>query len=175
MPREGKHPRTGGRFGVTGTGRCKAAGGGCGIHTRPYGAPPSPRYRGRLAPGRVSRAGNMETSLGSAPPEAARWADRKRGGRAPERKGKLEAMAGGCSCTTPVWRGGRWVVPAVTEVRSARRVNGPEGPPRNAPSSGTGSTGGRRSSGYGGCGSGSSRRLRIPGPRGTPPGATARH
>jgi RNA-directed DNA polymerase len=39
----------------------------------------------------------------------------------------------GYSFTTPVWEGGRWVVPAVAEVRAARKANGPEGPPRKAP------------------------------------------
>ena len=41
----------------------------------------------------------------------------------------------GYSFTTPVWEGGRWVVPAVAEVavEAARIVNGPEDQPRNAP------------------------------------------
>jgi len=40
----------------------------------------------------------------------------------------------GYSFTTPVWEGGRWVVPAVTEVKSQPRiVNGPEDQPRDAP------------------------------------------
>jgi hypothetical protein len=41
----------------------------------------------------------------------------------------------GYSFTTPVWEGGRWVVPAVAEVAvtAARIVNGPEDQPRNAP------------------------------------------
>src|SRR6516162_11384700 len=41
----------------------------------------------------------------------------------------------GYSFTTPVWEGGRWVVPAVAEVMvtAARIVNGPEDQPRNAP------------------------------------------
>ncbi len=51
----------------------------------------------------------------------------------PEPKGKLDAMTG-YSFTTPVWEGGRWVVPAVAEVKSqARIVNGPEDQPRDAP------------------------------------------
>src|SRR6516164_1114409 len=54
--------------------------------------------------------------------------------RPPEPKGKLDAMTG-YSFTTPVWEGGRWVVPAVAEVavEAARIVNGPEDQPRNAP------------------------------------------
>jgi RNA-directed DNA polymerase len=41
----------------------------------------------------------------------------------------------GYSFTTPVWEGGQWVVPAVTEVtvKAARIVNGPEDQPRDAP------------------------------------------
>ena len=41
----------------------------------------------------------------------------------------------GYSFTTPVWEGGRWVVPAVAEVtvKAARIVNGPEDQPRDAP------------------------------------------
>jgi len=41
----------------------------------------------------------------------------------------------GYSFTTPVWEGGRWVVPAVAEVtvNAARIVNGPEDQPRDAP------------------------------------------
>jgi len=35
----------------------------------------------------------------------------------------------GYSFTTPVWEGGKWVVPAISEVRAARRANGPEGQP----------------------------------------------
>jgi len=53
--------------------------------------------------------------------------------RAPEPKGKLDAMTG-YSFTTPVWEGGRWVVPAMAGVTAAARiVNGPEDQPRNAP------------------------------------------
>src|SRR5260370_15901369 len=40
----------------------------------------------------------------------------------------------GYSFTTPVWEGGRWVVPAIAEVKAAPRANGPEGRPRDAPS-----------------------------------------
>ena len=40
----------------------------------------------------------------------------------------------GYSFSTPVWEGGQWVVPAVAEVRAARKANGPEDQPRNAPS-----------------------------------------
>jgi RNA-directed DNA polymerase len=41
----------------------------------------------------------------------------------------------GYSFTTPVWEGGRWVVPAVAEVTvtAARIVNGPEDQPRDVP------------------------------------------
>jgi len=40
----------------------------------------------------------------------------------------------GYSFSTPVWEGGQWVAPAVTEVTAAARiVNGPEDHPRNAP------------------------------------------
>jgi RNA-directed DNA polymerase len=39
----------------------------------------------------------------------------------------------GYSFTTPVWEGGRWVVPAIAGVRAAPRANGPEDPPRAAP------------------------------------------
>jgi RNA-directed DNA polymerase len=39
----------------------------------------------------------------------------------------------GYSFSTPVWEGGQWVVPAVTEVRAAREANGPEGQHRKAP------------------------------------------
>jgi RNA-directed DNA polymerase len=40
----------------------------------------------------------------------------------------------GYSFTTPVWEGGKWVVPAVTEVKSqARMANGPEDQPRDVP------------------------------------------
>ena len=40
----------------------------------------------------------------------------------------------GYSFTTPVWEGGRWVVPAITEVTAvAPRANGPEDPPRDVP------------------------------------------
>jgi RNA-directed DNA polymerase len=46
-------------------------------------------------------------------------------GKAPEPKGKLDAMTG-YSFTTPVWEGGKWAVPAVAEVRVARIANGPE-------------------------------------------------
>ena len=53
--------------------------------------------------------------------------------RAPEPKGKLDAMTG-YSFTTPVWDGGQWVAPAVAGVTAAARiVNGPEDQPRNAP------------------------------------------
>src|SRR5580692_3288448 len=53
--------------------------------------------------------------------------------RSPEPKGKLDAMTG-YSFSTPVWDGGTWVTPAVTEVTAiARRANGPEDQPRNAP------------------------------------------
>ena len=53
---------------------------------------------------------------------------------APEPKGKLDAMTG-YSFTTPVWEGGRWVVPVVAgvAVKAARIVNGPEDQPRDAP------------------------------------------
>src|SRR5712691_8629036 len=36
----------------------------------------------------------------------------------------------GYSFTTPVWEGGRWVIPAIAEVRAAPKANGPEGQPR---------------------------------------------
>ena len=40
----------------------------------------------------------------------------------------------GYSFSTPVWEGGQWVTPAVTEVTAAARIaNGPEDQPRNAP------------------------------------------
>ena len=39
----------------------------------------------------------------------------------------------GYSFTTPVWEGGKWVVPAVAEVTATRIANGPEDQPRNAP------------------------------------------
>jgi RNA-directed DNA polymerase len=52
--------------------------------------------------------------------------------RTPEPKGKLDAMTG-YSFSTPVWEGGRWVVPAVAEVKAARRANGPEGQHRDEP------------------------------------------
>jgi RNA-directed DNA polymerase len=39
----------------------------------------------------------------------------------------------GYSFTTPVWEGGKWVVPAIAEVRVAPRANGPEDPPRDVP------------------------------------------
>ena len=40
----------------------------------------------------------------------------------------------GYSFTTPVWKGGQWVVPAVAEVKSQARIaNGPEGQPRDEP------------------------------------------
>ena len=39
----------------------------------------------------------------------------------------------GYSFTTPVWEGGKWVAPAVAEVRAAPRANGPEDPPRDVP------------------------------------------
>ena len=51
----------------------------------------------------------------------------------PEPKGKLDAMTG-YSFTTPVWEGGRWVVPVVAGVRAAARiVNGPEDQPPDVP------------------------------------------
>src|SRR6202021_2480934 len=46
----------------------------------------------------------------------------------PEPKGKLDAMSG-YSFTTPVWQGGKWVPPAISEGRAARRANGPEDQP----------------------------------------------
>ena len=53
--------------------------------------------------------------------------------RAPEPKGKSDAMTG-YSFSTPVWEGGQWVTPAVAGVTAAARiVNGPEDQPRNAP------------------------------------------
>src|SRR5215831_15748001 len=53
--------------------------------------------------------------------------------RPPEPKGKLDAMTG-YSFSTPVWEDGQWVVPAVAEVKGqARRANGPEDQPRDAP------------------------------------------
>jgi RNA-directed DNA polymerase len=53
--------------------------------------------------------------------------------RSPEPKGKLDAMTG-YSFSTPVWDGGQWVTPAVTEVTGQARIaNGPEDQPRNAP------------------------------------------
>jgi RNA-directed DNA polymerase len=39
----------------------------------------------------------------------------------------------GYSFTTPVWEGGRWVVPAIAGVRAAPRANGPEDRLREAP------------------------------------------
>ena len=40
----------------------------------------------------------------------------------------------GYSFSTPVWDGGQWAAPEVTEVTAtARMVNGPEDQPRNAP------------------------------------------
>jgi RNA-directed DNA polymerase len=39
----------------------------------------------------------------------------------------------GYSFTTPVWEGGKWVVPPVSEVRAARRANGPEDQPPDDP------------------------------------------
>ena len=40
----------------------------------------------------------------------------------------------GYSFSTPVWEGGQWVTPVVTEVTAAARLaNGPEDQPRNAP------------------------------------------
>jgi RNA-directed DNA polymerase len=39
----------------------------------------------------------------------------------------------GYSFTTPVWEGGKWVAPAIAEVRAAPRANGPEDPPRDVP------------------------------------------
>jgi RNA-directed DNA polymerase len=53
-------------------------------------------------------------------------------GNAPEPKGKLDAMTG-YSFTTPVWRDGRWAAPAITVVTVARKANGPEDQPRDAP------------------------------------------
>jgi RNA-directed DNA polymerase len=51
----------------------------------------------------------------------------------PEPKGKLDTMTG-YSFSTPVWDGGQWTAPAVTEVTAtARIVNGPEDQPRDAP------------------------------------------
>ena len=50
----------------------------------------------------------------------------------PEPKGKLDAMTG-YSFSTPVWEGGQWVVPAVAGVTAARKANGPEDQPRDAP------------------------------------------
>jgi N-terminal domain of reverse transcriptase len=50
----------------------------------------------------------------------------------PEPNGKSDAMTG-YSFTTPVWEGGQWVVPAVSEVTAARIANGPEDQPRDAP------------------------------------------
>ena len=35
----------------------------------------------------------------------------------------------GYSFTTPVWEGSKWAVPAISEVRAARRANGPEDQP----------------------------------------------
>src|SRR5579863_5565709 len=53
--------------------------------------------------------------------------------RPAEPKGKLGAMTG-YSFTTPVREGGRWVVPAVTGVKSPARIaNGPEDQPRDVP------------------------------------------
>ena len=40
----------------------------------------------------------------------------------------------GYSFTTPVWEDGKWVVPAIAEVKAAPRANGPEDRPRDAPS-----------------------------------------
>jgi hypothetical protein len=39
----------------------------------------------------------------------------------------------GYSFSTPVWVGGQWVAPAVTEVTAAREANGPEDQSRRAP------------------------------------------
>jgi RNA-directed DNA polymerase len=39
----------------------------------------------------------------------------------------------GHSFTTPVWEDGQWVVPAVAEVKAARKANGPEDRPRDVP------------------------------------------
>jgi RNA-directed DNA polymerase len=39
----------------------------------------------------------------------------------------------GYSFSTPVWDGGTWVTPVVTPVRVARKANGPEDQPRDAP------------------------------------------
>jgi hypothetical protein len=53
--------------------------------------------------------------------------------RSPEPKGKLDAMTG-YSFSTPVWDGGTWVTPVVSEVTGQARIaNGPEDQPRNAP------------------------------------------
>jgi RNA-directed DNA polymerase len=40
----------------------------------------------------------------------------------------------GYSFTTPVWQDGKWVVPAIAEVKAAPKANGPEDRPRDAPS-----------------------------------------
>ena len=79
---------------MTGTGRCKAAGGGRGIHTRPCGHR-RPRVQRAPGPGRVSRVRNMETPLGS-PPSSGGAAGRSQEGRDP-RAGQdaQEANAGG--------------------------------------------------------------------------------
>jgi RNA-directed DNA polymerase len=53
--------------------------------------------------------------------------------RPPEPKGKLGTMSG-YSFSTPVWDGGQWTAPEIAEVTAtARIVNGPEDPPRDAP------------------------------------------
>ncbi len=39
----------------------------------------------------------------------------------------------GYSFSTPVWDGGTWVTPVVTEVRAAPKANGPEDQARDAP------------------------------------------
>ena len=57
---------------------------------------------------------------------------RRRSGKAPEPKGKLDAMTG-YSFTTPVWEDGKWVVPVITAVTASRKANGPEDRPRDAP------------------------------------------
>jgi RNA-directed DNA polymerase len=50
------------------------------------------------------------------------------GQKAPEPKGKLDAMTG-YSFPTPVWDGGAWVTPEVAPVTVAPKANGPEGQP----------------------------------------------
>jgi hypothetical protein len=53
-------------------------------------------------------------------------------GKAPEPKGKLDAMTG-YSFTTPVWEDGKWAAPAITAVTASRKANGPEDRLRDAP------------------------------------------